>query len=57
MPRLTFGAVELVAADGHQINLVVCDVEGNLPNSLSGVSVEEDSLRATNPTCGQKECR
>lgn len=52
--RLTFGSVDLVAADGHQIDLHVRDVDGNLPDGLSGVSVEEDSFRATNLTCGQE---
>lgn len=51
---LTFGSIEFVATDGHQINLPVGDVDGNLSNSLSSISVEENSLRATNPTCGKK---
>lgn len=55
MLRLTFWSVDLVSADGHQVDLTVGDVDGNLPSSLSGVSVEEDSFRTTNPTCGREE--
>lgn len=55
MLQLTFGSVDLVAAYGHQINLPVYDVDGNLSDSLSGISVEEDSFRATNLTCGEEE--
>lgn len=51
---LTFGSVDLVTADGHQVDIPVRDVDGNLSDSLSGVSVEEDSFRATNVTCGQE---
>lgn len=54
MLTLTFGSIEFVATDGHQINLPVGDVDGNLSNSLSSISVEENSLRTTNPTCGKK---
>lgn len=53
--QLTFGSVDLVTTDGHQINLPVRDVDGNLSDSLSGVSVEEDSFRTTNLTFGQEE--
>lgn len=52
---LTFGSVDLVTADGHQINLPVQDVNGNLSDSLSSVSVQEDSFRTTNLTCGYEE--
>lgn len=55
--RLTFGSVDLVTADGHQINLPVVDVDGNLSDSLGGVSVEKDSFRTTNVACGQQEKR
>lgn len=51
--KLTFGSVDLVTADGHQINFPVRDADGNLPDGLSGVSVEEDSFRVTNLTCGE----
>jgi len=44
-----------VAADGHQVDLPVGDVDGNLTDGLSGVGVEEDSFRATDLTCGQTE--
>ncbi|TNN40626.1 hypothetical protein EYF80_049216 [Liparis tanakae] len=48
-------AVQLVAADGHQVDLPVGDVDGNLTDGLSGVGVEEDSFRATDLTCGRTE--
>lgn len=42
--KLTFGSVNLVTTDGHQIDLPVRDADGNLPNGLSSISVEEDSF-------------
>eukprot|EP00191_Tetraselmis_sp_GSL018_P001362 CAMPEP_0177596546 /NCGR_PEP_ID=MMETSP0419_2-20121207/11152_1 /TAXON_ID=582737 /ORGANISM="Tetraselmis sp., Strain GSL018" /LENGTH=381 /DNA_ID=CAMNT_0019088489 /DNA_START=305 /DNA_END=1451 /DNA_ORIENTATION=- len=39
-------AVDLVAADGHGVDLHRVDVERDLTNSLSGVGVEEDLLGA-----------
>lgn len=52
---LTFGSIDLMATDGHQINLPVGDVDGNLSYSLSGISVEEDSFGTTNVSCVQGE--
>lgn len=43
-----------MATDRHQINFPVWDIDGNLSNSLCSISVEENSLRTTNPTCGEK---
>lgn len=54
MLQLTFGSIDLVTTDGHQINVPVGDVDGNLSDSLSGIGVEEDSFRTTNPTFGQE---
>lgn len=52
---LTFGSIDLMAADGHQIDLPVGNVDGNLSCSLSGISVEEDSFGTTNVSCVQGE--
>lgn len=57
MLQLTFGSVDLVTADGHEINLPVRHVDGDLSDSLGGISVEEDSFRTTNMACGKKEHR
>ena len=38
------GAVELVGADGDQVDLHLLDVEGQFPDALHRVAVEEDAL-------------
>lgn len=53
---LTFGSIYLVTTYGHQINLPVRDIDGNLSNSLGSVSVKKDSFGTTKLTCrGQEE--
>lgn len=54
MLQLTFRSIDLVTTDGHQINLAVWDIDGNLSNSLSSISVKEDSFRTTKLTCEKK---
>lgn len=55
MLGLTFGSIDLVTADGHKVDLPVRDVDRNLSNSLSSISVEEDSFRTTNIACEQQK--
>jgi len=40
----TLGTVELVAGDGHEVNVELVDIERDLANSLSSICVEEDLL-------------
>ena len=40
------GAVDLVAADGHKVNVEGVDVQGHLAHRLRCVRVEEDLVRA-----------
>lgn len=52
---LTFGSIYLVTTYGHQINLPVRDIDGNLSNSLGSISVKKDSFGTTKLTCRRQE--
>ena len=43
----TFGSVNLVTADGHQIDVHLIDIDGYFAHCLSSIGVKEDLLRST----------
>ena len=44
--------IDLVPADGKQVNVHLADIDGNLPNRLSCIGVEEDLLGSAQLTYG-----
>ena len=51
----TFGPINLVSTDGHQVNIQFIYIKRNLANCLCSISMEEDFIFAAKGTCQEEK--